>query len=223
MIRVYSRRNASNVLPVMWTLEELGVAHVRIDTGGSFEGTRTPEYLAMNPNARIPTIEDEGFVLWESNAIIRYLVRNYDAKRLLRPDSEKAYALADQWMDWHKTTLYPAYIDWFWAIVRTEPGARDQRRIADLRKSTDAALVVLEAQLKKTGFVVGDKWSMADVPFGPLVYRYLEVAQPGSSYPNLQAWFNRLLGRPAFQKHVVFPFGRNPAEWYRLEREPTSN
>lgn len=207
----------------MWTLEELGIPHVRKDTGGSFGGTRTPEYLAMNPNARIPTIDDDGFVLWESNAIIRYLCRKYDMQGLLLPNDGMSYALADQWMDWYKTTLYPAYIDWFWAIVRTEPSARDRSKIADLRQSTDAALEILDAHLGKACFIVGDKISMADIPFGPLVYRYFEVTEPRSEFPNLRAWFSQLRMRPSFQKHVMFPFGGNPAEWYRLEREQDSD
>jgi glutathione S-transferase len=135
MIEVFARRNASNVLPVMWTLGELQIPHVRHDLGGSFGGAREPGYLAMNPNGRIPTIKDGDFVLWESNAIVRYLCRRYDRAGLLLPATEDGYALADQWMDWYKTTLYPPYIDLFWAIVRTEPSSRDHARITTLRKA----------------------------------------------------------------------------------------
>jgi len=110
-IEVFGRRNASNVLPVMWTIGELEIPYIRHDTGGSFGGTRTPEYLATNPNGRIPTLRDGDFVLWESNAIVRYLCRRYDGQGALPPRSEEGYALTDQWMDWHKTTLYPPCID----------------------------------------------------------------------------------------------------------------
>ena len=118
----------------MWTLGELEIPHVRHDVGGSFGGTKTPEYLAMNPNARVPTIKDGGFILWESNAIVRYLCRRYDKSGLLLPPSEEGYALADQWMDWLKTTLYPAYVELFWAIVRTEPAVRVYGRSRSYRK-----------------------------------------------------------------------------------------
>ena len=113
MIEVFSRRNASNTLPVMWALGELWIPHARHDIGGSFGGTQESGYLAMNPNGRIPTIKDGDFLLWESNAIVRYLCRRYDRERLLLPADEEGYAIADQWMDWHKTTCYPAYIELF--------------------------------------------------------------------------------------------------------------
>jgi glutathione S-transferase len=219
MIEVFSRRNASNVLPVMWALGELDIAHVRHDVGGSFGGTREASYLAMNPNARIPTIKDGNFVLWESNAIVRYLCKRYDRGGLLLPASQEDYALADQWMDWLKTTLYPAYIELFWAVVRTEPVVRDAARIAAYKRATEDAMTILNQQLTKAGFVVGDRLTMADIPFGPLVYRYLNLDIDRPRYPHIETWHLRLLERPAFQKHVAFPFGRNPGEWYRLERE----
>lgn len=203
----------------MWTLGELEIPHVRHDVGGSFGGTKTPEYLAMNPNARVPTIKDGGFILWESNAIVRYLCRRYDKSGLLLPPSEEGYALADQWMDWLKTTLYPAYVELFWAIVRTEPAVRDYRKIAVLQKATDEALAILDNQLGKAGFVIGDTLTMADIPFGPLAYRYFQLEIDRPTYSHMSAWYRRLCERPAYQKHVMFPFGANPGEWYRFERE----
>ena len=219
MIEVFSRRNASNVLPVMWTIGELEIPHVRQNVGGSFGGTRAPDYLAINPNGRIPTIRDGAIVLWESNAIVRYLCRRYDKSGLLLPQVEEEYALADQWMDWYKTTLYPAYIDLIWAIIRTEPAVRDHRRIAELRSATEDSLVILDNHLGRTGFVVGKSLTMADVPFGALVYRYLNLEIDRPAFPHIDSWYRRLSERPAYIEHVMFPFGRNPGEWYRLEQE----
>lgn len=219
IIEVFSRRNASNVLQVMWTLGELGVLYKRHAVGGSFGGTKTTEYLAMNPNAGIPTIRDGTFVLWESNAIVRYLCRRYDQKGLLLPNTEETYALADQWMDWYKTTLYPAYIDLVWAIVRTEPPLRDRRRISDLKALTEERLSILDRQLGKEGFVVGNTLSMADIPFGGLVYRYLNLEIPRPTFSHVEVWYRQLCQRPAYQEHVMLPFGTDPGEWYRLERE----
>ena len=218
-IEVFSRRNASNVLPVMWTIGELGLPHIRHDIGGSFGGTDTAGYLAMNPNGRIPTIRDGDFVLWESNAIIRYLCRRHDSNNLLLPESEEDYALADQWMDWHKTTLYPPYIDLVWALVRTEPVVRDRGKIADLLAGTEDALAVLERRLAESSHVAGSRLTMADIPFGALVHRYLNLELERTPLPRIDAWYRRLAERPAFAEHVMFPFGRNPGEWYRLERE----
>lgn len=219
MIEVFSRRNASNVLPVMWTLGELDILHARHDVGGSFGGTSAVGYLAMNPNGRIPTIKDGDFVLWESNAIIRYLCRRYDPMGLLLPGTDEEYALADQWMDWHKMSLYPAYIELFWAIVRTEPVIRDRARIATFQKATEDALAILDGHLSKSDFTVGNRLTMADIPFGALVYRYLNLEIDRPAFSHIATWHSRLLERSAFQEHVAFPFGTNPGEWYRLERE----
>ena len=217
MIEVFSRRNASNVLPVMWTIGELGIDYIRHDIGGAFGGTRTSEYLAMNPNGRIPTIRDGNFILWESNTIVRYLCRRYDRTGHLLPQSLQDCALADQWMDWHKTTLYPHYIDLTWSIVRTEPAARDLRTICRLQSATEEALAILDHHLGKSGYVLGDSLTMADIPLGALYYRYmqLEIDRPGFKW--LDAWYRRLCQRTAYVEHVMFPFGTNPGEWYRLE------
>lgn len=219
MLTVWGRRNASNVLPVMWTIGELGLEHERRDVGGSFGGVTTPDFLAMNPNGRIPVLEDDGFVLWESNAIVRHLCRHYGAGRLL-PVDERGCALADQWMDWYKTTAYPDYIDLFWAIVRTEPPLRDPARIARLARSLGAALRILDAHLADRDHVLGDALTMADIPLGALVHRYFSLAVERHELTHVQAWYQRLCERPAYRQHVMFAFGDRPAEWYRLEMQP---
>lgn len=205
-------------MPVMWVIGELGLAHVRHEVGGSFGGTEAPEYLALNPNGRIPTINDDGLVLWESNAIVRHLARRYGFGTLW-PEPDAACALADQWMEWFKTTPYPLYIDLFWALVRTEPALRDQSAIATLTASLNEILTLLEAHLARHQFMAGDALTMADIPYGPLAYRYfsLEIERP--ALPMLARWYERLCARPAFREHVMFPFGTKPSEWYALERE----
>lgn len=217
MLEVWGRHNASNVIPVMWAVGELEIPHVRHDVGGSFGGVDSADYRAMNPNGRIPTIVDEGFVLWESNAIVRHLCRRY-GRGTLAPESERDCARADQWMEWAKTTPYRRYIDLFWAIVRTEPDLRDPGAIAALAASLGDTLKILDAQLSGRDYVAGDNLTMADIPFGPMIHRYLnlEIARP--ALPNIEAWYGRVSQRPAFREHVMLPFGRNPAEWYLLER-----
>ena len=221
-IEIFSRRNASNVLPVMWTVGELGLPYVRHDIGGSFGGNDTADYLAMNPTGLIPTMRDGDFVLWESNAIVRYLCRRHDKRDVLLPETEEGYALADQWMDWHKTTLYPPCIDLIWALVRTEPAVRDARRIADLLAITENSLAVLEGQLARSSHVAGDRITMADIPLGTLVHRYRNLEIERRPFPHIDTWYRRLAERPAFAEHVMVPFGQNPGEWYRLERETTA-
>ncbi len=218
MLEIWGRRNASNVIPVMWAVGELNIAHRRHDVGGSFGGVDTAAYLALNPNGRIPTIRDDGFVLWESNAIVRYLCRRYGQGGLW-PADDRLCAVADQWMEWFKTTAYPPYIQLFWAIVRTEPALRDRGAIARLSASLGDALRILEAQLARQPYVAGDALSMADIPYGPLAHRYLNLDIERPELPKMAEWYDRLCERPAFREHVAFPFGRNPAEWYVLERE----
>lgn len=217
MLEIWGRRNASNVMPVMWAVGELNVAHRRHDVGGSFGGVDTPEYLALNPNGRIPTIRDDGFVLWESNAVVRYLSRRH-GQGTLWPEDERDCALADQWMEWFKTTAYPPYIQLFWAIVRTEPALRDAGAIARLTATLGQTLKVLEAQLARQPYVAGEALTMADIPYGPLAHRYLNLEIERPELPGITEWYERLRARPAFREHVAFAFGRNPAEWYLLER-----
>jgi len=218
MLEIWGRRNASNVLPVMWAIGELALPHRRHDVGGSFGGLDTPVYLALNPNGRIPTIRDDGKIVWESNAIVRHLCRRYGQGSLL-PDRDQDYSTADQWMEWHKTTPYPPYIELFWAIVRTEPPYRDPVRIARLAALVANSLGVLERHLAGRAFILGDRLTMADIPLGPMIHRYfaLEVERP--ELPNIKAWYERLSGRPAFREHVMFPYGSKPSEWYVLEQE----
>ena len=218
MLEIWGRRNASNVLPVMWTIGELALPHVRHDVGGSFGGLDAPAYRALNPNGRIPTISDQGQIVWESNAIVRHLCRRYGDGSLL-PGSERDYTTADQWMEWHKTTPYPPYIELFWALVRTEPAHRRPGRIARLAEATGRALAVLEDHLAGRAYVLGERLTMADIPLGPMIHRYLalDVARPG--LPHIRAWYERLCERPAFREHVMFPFGSTPAQWYSRERE----
>jgi glutathione S-transferase len=220
MLEVWGRRNASNVLPVMWAIGELALPHVRHDVGGSFGGLQTPAYLAMNPNGRIPTIRDQGQVVWESNAIVRHLARRYGQGGLL-PDGDQGYSTADQWMDWHKTTPYPPYIELFWAIVRTEPAYRRPGRIARLAETVGRALGVLEDHLAARPYLLGERLTMADIPFGPMIHRYLALEVERPDLPHIRAWHERLSERPAFREHVMFPFGSTPAEWYVLERDGT--
>ena len=216
MLEVWGRRNASNVLPVMWTIGEIGIPYIRYDVGGSFGGLDTSEYLAMNPNGRIPTIKDGSHILFESNAIIRYLCRRY-GQGTLQPESEAQVSVADQWIEWYKTTPYPKYIDLFWAIVRTEPALRDKDKISKLSEGVASSLNILDQHLATHTYVLGDNISMGDVPLGALAHRYFRLDVERPELPNVEVWYKRLCQRKAYQEHVMFEFGSNPAEWYHFE------
>ena len=120
MLKIHGRKNSSNVQKVLWTCAELGLPFERTDVGGPFGGNREPAYLALNPNGLVPVIEDDGVVLWESNAIIRYLAARYGDGTLL-PTDPAARGQAEQWMDWVNTLLGPAIWPLFFGLIRTPP------------------------------------------------------------------------------------------------------
>ena len=217
MITIWGRRNSSNVMPVMWAIGELGLEHERRDIGGSFGGLTTAEFGAINPNRKIPVLQDGDFTLWESNAIVRYLARKY-GKGTLLPDTDETAALADQWMDWHRATLSPPLASVFYATIRTEAPFRDATAIDKLTAQIDAALSILEAHMAGREYVIGAAFSMADLPLGAAAYRYFNMPLERPSWPNIEAWYRRLQTRDAYRTHIMNRFGGNPAEWYLLER-----
>jgi glutathione S-transferase len=203
-IRVYGRKNSINVQKVLWCCAELGLAVEQIDRGGSFGGTATDEYRAMNPTGRVPTIDDNGFTLWESNAIVRYLAARYGKGKLSPPD-ERARATAEQWMDWQLVTVWRGLQPAFVNLVRTPPAQRDINAIeAALRHSTEH-FTLLDAHLKDKRYINGETFSIGDIPLGCTAQRWfrLEIERP--ELPSLAAWYRRLEERPAFKQHVDQP------------------
>lgn len=217
MIEVWGRRNSSNVMPVMWAIGELGLDYKRHDIGDLFGGNDTPDYLAMNPNGVVPTIRDGDMALWESNAIVRYLAARYGAGGIW-PEAPAARAVADQWMEWSKTTLSPPVTGLFWSTVRIGREDWDPAAIARLEDQAAKVMEILNARLADHPFVGGDDLTIADFPLGGQLWRYsnFEVRRPET--PNIDAWMARLMARPAYMQHVAFPFGKDLQEWNALER-----
>ena len=201
MIKVWGRRNSSNVQKVMWAIGELGLAHERVDVGGPFGGNREAAYLAMNPNGLIPTIQDGDLTLWESNAILRYLAAAYGIGRL-RPADAKGAALCDQWMDWQVSVVAPAITPAFLGLIRTPPEQRDAAAIAASQARTSDAMTMLDARLSATRHVAGDAFTMADIPLGIMTYRYWQLVPQRPDHPHLRRWYDLIAARPAFAAHV---------------------
>ncbi len=204
MLKIHGRKNSSNVQKVLWTCAELGLPFERIDVGGPFGGNREAAYLALNPNGLVPVVEDDGVVLWESNAIIRYLAARYGDGVLL-PTDPAARGQAEQWMDWVHTLLGPAIWPLFFGLIRTPPEQRDERAMEDSRKRTADALGILDAQLAGKPFVCGDHFTLADMPAGIVTYRWNAFAIERPELPNLAAWYARLTERAPFREHVMIP------------------
>ena len=202
-MKIWGRTTSSNVQKVMWGIGEMGIACERIDVGGSFGKNREPAYLAMNPNGLVPTLEeDDGFILWESNSILRYLAAKHQAA-VLEPKDLRTRALAHKWMDWQLSVLGPAITPVFWGMVRTPPEKRDQAAIDAGKKKTADAVKMLDDQLGKSTFLAGDAFSYGDIPAGIMVRRYRDLVPERPRFDNVERWYQAIAARPAFDQHVT--------------------
>ena len=204
MLKLWGRTNSINVQKVLWALEELKLSYERTDAGLQFGVVNEPFYRKMNPNARVPTIEDDGFVLWESNAIVRYLSAKHGAGTLC-PSDPRQRADSDRWMDWATTTVAPAITPVFWGLVRTPPEKRNMAVIeADAEKAAQA-FQVLEQVLEGRDYVCGKSFTMGDIPLGTFAYRWYTLAVKRPTLSRVEAYYQRLQQRPAYKKHVMLP------------------
>lgn len=204
MLRIWGRVNSVNVKKALWAAEELGLQYERIDAGLHFGVTKTPEYRRMNPNSLVPTIEDDGFVLWESHSIVRYLAAKHAAGTLW-PTDLRVRADAERWMDW-AFTFQSAMRDVFWGLIRTPPEKRDAKAIeAGAKRSAELLEAVLETALAGKDYLAGKSFTMGDIPLGCEVQRWMRVPLERPRLPNVEAWFERLRARPAFLKIVDVP------------------
>jgi len=200
---LWGRATSSNVMKAIWTLEELQLPYERIDVGGSFGKTDTTDYRAMNPTGLVPTLqEDDGFILWESNSIVRYLAAKHQAA-VLEPKDLKVRALASKWMDWQLSVLGHAITPVFWGLVRTPADKRDPAAIAAGKEKTAAAVKMLDEQLAKTKFLAGDTFSYGDIPAGIMVRRYRDLVPERPKFEHVERWYAAIAARPAFDEHVT--------------------
>ena len=204
MLKIWGRTSSINVQKVMWTVAELGLAHERVDVGGPFGGLDGPEYAALNPNRLIPVLQDGAAVVWESNAIVRYLAARYGAGGLW-PEDPARRSLADRWMDWQLTTLQPAIAPIFLGLIRTPPERRDMALITASAERLGQAMLILDAHLAKQPYVAGDALTVGDIPVGCVCWRYanFDIARP--DLPNVAAYRTRLESRPGYRAQVMLP------------------
>ena len=203
MLKIWGRTNSVNVKKALWAVEELGLKYQRIDAGMQFGVNKTPEYLKMNPTGLVPTIDDDGFTLWESHSIVRYLAAKHGAGTLC-PSDAKARADVERWMDW-AFTFTNAMRPVFWGLIRTPAEKRDTKSIEEGRENCIRLLAIPEAGLAGKNYVGGERFTMGDIPLGCEVQRWMRVPIERPAFPNLQAWFERLCERPAFKKIVDVP------------------
>ncbi|MET0390269.1 MAG: glutathione S-transferase [Polyangiales bacterium] len=201
MLQIWGRLSSINVRKVVWCAQELKLEFQRRDAGGKYGGLHTPEYLARNPNALIPVIDDDDFdplVLWESNVIVRYLCAKYSTGELY-PEPLKSRFDAERWMDWQQTTLNRASAQAFVQLVRTPHAQRNPDLIRESVNSTEPLLALLDSHLAERPFMCGARFTMADIPLGCEAHRWFGL--PSSDYkrprwPHLERWFAALRDRP---------------------------
>ena len=204
MLKIWGRTNSINVQKVLWCCGELNIPFERIDAGMQFGVNNTPEYKAKNPNALVPMIEEDGMILWESQAIVRYLARKHGLGSMC-PSDAKACADADRWMDWNATTVWPNLRPIFWNLVRTEPAKRDMPLVESSRKGLAVSMAILDTHMANRQYVTGNDFTMGDIPLGVSIHRWFNMDIMRENLPNLGAYYKRLQERSAFAKHAGLP------------------
>ena len=204
MLKIWGRLSSINVQKVVICANELGAAYERVDAGGKFGIVDTPAYKALNPNSLVPTIEDADFVLWESNAIVRYLARSYGQGELWPADARSA-ADADRWMDWQATTLTPPMGDAFMQLVRTPDEKRDMALVEASIARTEPRMAILDAHLAGRAFVAGSTLTVGDIPVACAAHRWLGLPRETVRRPNVERWLGELRDRPAFASVLTLP------------------
>jgi glutathione S-transferase len=204
VLKVWGRVNSINVQKVLWALDELKVPYERVDAGMAFGVVNEAFYKKMNPNARVPTIDDDGFVLWESNVIVRYLAAKHGAGGLC-PGDLKVRADSERWMDWASIHVSTAMGPAFMGLVRTPADKRNMAQITAAAEATAQQFEVLEQGLGGRSYVAGENFTMGDIAAGVNVYRWYALPVQRPSLPRVEAYRERLQQRPAFRTHVMRP------------------
>jgi glutathione S-transferase len=204
-LTLWGRSSALNVQKILWLLAELGLSYQHHQVGGKFGGLDTPDFLALNPNGRVPVLVDDDLVIWESHAILRYLAARY-GQGTWWSENLAQRSVVDRWLDWSATSLQPSFVQLFWHYYRTDEAKRDAPLIAQYQAHAAYYYRLLDQQLSVHPFVTGASLSLADIAIGATIHRYfqqgLEVERPA----HLWRWYQELLNRPAFVQTIAVDF-----------------
>ena len=204
MLKLWGRINSINVMKVLWTLEEIGLPYERIDAGMQFGVVNTDEYRAINPNSRVPTIEEDGFTLFESNTIVRYLCAKYSMGGLC-PEDLRARADTERWMDWATAHVQPVMTPVFWNLIRTSAEKRNHVAVAENTAATNTTMEVLDWGLVRRPYLGGNALTIGDIVAGVWVHRWYALPIERPNLPRVRAYYERLQERPAYRLHVSQP------------------
>ena len=195
-LQIWGRISSINVKKVVWAAQELDLDFDRHEAGGVHGVVKTPAYVALNPNSQIPVMEDADYVLWESNVITRYLCAKHSPGNLYPADLQERFD-AERWMEWQQTMVNPASRNGFWHLIRLPADQRDPALIAQSNAAVELLMAMLDAHLATHSFMVGERFTMADIPLGCEVQRWFSLPQTREKRPNIERWFATLLARPA--------------------------
>ncbi|HBZ7632935.1 TPA: glutathione S-transferase family protein [Klebsiella pneumoniae] len=207
MLTIWGRKTSSNVQALMWCVGELGLDYLRFDVGHRYGGTDGEAFYQLNPNRTVPVLQDgDNPPLWETGAILRYLASRY-ANEAFWPGDLLARTEVDRWAEWSKQNIALGFTaPVFWRMVRTPAAERDPQAIAAAVTTLEQKLAIAEARLAGSRYLVGDTFTLADIQFGHVLYRYFAIDITRRPLPHLAAYYARLTARPAFRQHVMVSY-----------------
>ena len=217
MLKLWGRPTSGRTQKVLWTLAEIDLPFDLVLASGvmgpgghvskgnkPFGLVDSPEYRARNPNGRVPTIDDDGFVLWESNSIVRYLAMQY-APDLLYGNDVRTFASASRWLDWENNELLPPQHEMVMHLIRLPEAQRDAKALERARLEFVKRLGIMEEQLSRTRYMCGERFTYGDIAVGLRVHRWRLFALDSPAFPNIDRWYKEIVARPAFNVWTAAP------------------
>lgn len=201
---LYGRNSSINVQKAAWAMGEANLQWEWIDKDGTVGSIDSPEYRKLNPASQIPTLDDDGLLVRQSNSIVRYVAKKYGSNKLL-PSIESEFVEADRWMEWQATDNSKSLVPVFWGLIRTAPGDQDKKAIDIATRDLNKSFGLLNDHLEGKRYVAGNSFSIGDIPAGAAAYRYFSLPIERSSLPHLEAWYQYLKNRTAFRELVMTP------------------
>ncbi|HEI8865655.1 glutathione S-transferase family protein [Serratia sp. AKBS12] len=202
MLTIWGRENSNNVRKVLWCAAELELSYSHINAGGAYGKVDEAAYRALNPNGLVPLLQDDDFVLWESNTIVRYLAAKY-GKAPFYPQDLRQRAAAEKWMDWATATIVTPFRPVFWGMVRTPPDQRDMLKIEAAIAELEKCFDIVEDTLSQQPYLSGDQLGIGDIPLGSFIYAWFEMPIARRPRPHMERWYQQLCARPAYRSGVM--------------------
>ena len=210
MMTLWGRKSSINVQKVLWVLAELdlreGADFKQIDAGLHFGINKTPEYLKLNPNGLVPTLEDGSLVLWESNTIMRYLAKKFSSTGAF-PYDLASQASSDKWMDWQISTLWPSLRVPFLGLTRVPEEERDYSAIKNAFQESNRLLSIFDGVLANQAFCSCSKFNLGDINIALCVKRWIMLADqypdktgPRTELIHLKRWYEMICANTQFTK-----------------------